>query len=71
MQTRIAGRIHIHSAHRDRKHEPIADARVFAVADDGGAVVEEHAKERNRFRERRRRKADSQVRRPTGTFVCA
>ena len=35
----------IDRTHRHREHEPVADARVLAVADDGGAVVEEDAKQ--------------------------
>jgi hypothetical protein len=55
MQARIAGRIRVDSTDRHREHESIADARVLAIADDRGAVVEEHAEQRDRLGKRRRR----------------
>ena len=51
----IAGAVRVDRADRHGEHESIADARVLAVADDGGAVVEEHAEERDRLGRRRRR----------------
>ena len=53
VQARIAGGVRIDSADRHREHESIADARVLAITDDSGAVVEEHAEQRDRLGKRR------------------
>jgi hypothetical protein len=54
MKAGLSNNVRVNGADRHREHKPIANACVLAVADDGGAIVEEHSKERDRFGRRGR-----------------